>query len=77
MMISYKIVCAPSEDSDQHLHSRRLVSICCQPEHDLNHSLPTECPVKTDQAVRMHMLIRVFAVRPYNLVGKNVPRLIF
>ena len=45
-------------------------------EDALESWVPTECPTKTGQIVRMHRLIRVFAGRTNNLIGNAVPRLI-
>ena len=73
--ISYKIVCAPSETSDQPAHRRRLNGLRC-PKDDLDPWLPAECHARIDQTVRMLRLIWVSAGRIYNLVGNAVPRLI-
>ena len=44
--INYKTICAPSKDSYQLSHPRRLISLCCQPEDVLDSKLSIESPVK-------------------------------
>ena len=46
--ITYKMVCAPREDSDQSAHP----NLRCPPKHGLDFWLPTNCPAKS--LIRLH-----------------------
>ena len=59
-----KMICAPSEDSDQTDQSLR-----CPPEAKLGPKLPIERTSKTDQTGRMPRLILVFAGHKDHFVG--------
>ena len=60
--ISYKIACAPSEDSDQPAYSDQILR--CLPEDALD---PWQS-VESDQTARMHRLIWIFAGRTRNVL---------
>ena len=42
-----KMICAPSEDSDQPGHLPSLISLRCLHEETMGHKLPTVCTAKT------------------------------
>ena len=54
---TYKMACAPSEDSDQPVHPPSLISLRCLHEECSGPWLPIERTAKTDQTGRMHRLI--------------------
>ena len=70
--ISFKIACAPNENSDQPAYLHSLVSVC-PPEEALDHLLLKEYPCEYSDA----QADLTFAGRRCNLVGKPVPGLIF
>ena len=74
--ISYKITCAPNEDSDQPAHPRSLIRVFAG--HSVVATDPKHLQMDSedsDQPSRVRRLIRVFAERTCNLVGNVVVRL--
>ena len=74
--ISYKVACAPNEDSYQPAHPRSLLRVFAGHSMCSQGSKASSGEQQPDQAARMHRLIWVFAEHTCNIV-RNVSRFIF
>ena len=71
--MSYEVACAPSENSDQPTHPRRLNWVFARRLKTLWIPVYAESPVKIDHTARMRRLLWVYAVHICNFVGNAVP----
>ena len=70
--MSYEVACAPSENSDQPTHPRRLNWVFARRLKTLWIPVYAESPVKIDHTARMRRLLWVYAVHICNFVGNAV-----